>query len=225
VGDDQRGAAELLLEVRLEPFDAGEVEVVGGLVEEQQFGVAQQQAREGQARALAAAEDGDGPRELVAREAQPHQRGLGSAFVLVAAGVLELRLQRAELPEQVMARVRLRFGDLALQLAHPPLRLEQLGEGAQRGVVQAHLRGQVGLLLHEADAQALAAVHAAGVGLRGAGDDPQQRRLARPVRPDQADRLALVQAERGRIEHAAAGEHHADFIQRYQGHWASLTVV
>ena len=101
-----------------------------------------------------------------AREAQPHQRRLGAAFVLVAAGVLEPRLQRAELPEQIVAPVRLRLGELALQLAHPPFRFEQVGEGAERGVVQAHLRAQVRLLLQEADAQTLAAVHAAGVGLQ-----------------------------------------------------------
>ena len=108
VRHDQRGAAELLLEIGFQPLDAGEVEVVGGLVEEEQVGLAEEKAREGEARALAAAEDGDGAGEFLAAEAQAHQHRGSAVLALVAAGVLEPVLEPAELPEKVLAPVRVR---------------------------------------------------------------------------------------------------------------------
>ena len=55
-------------------------------------------------------------------------------------------------------------------------------------------------------------------GCERARDDPEDRRLARAVGADEADRLALLEAERRRVQHAAPGEGYADVVKRYKGH-------
>ena len=76
-------------EVALEPLQRGDVEVVGGLVEQQQGGVAGQRPRQRGARELAAGEAVERPVELLVAEAEPVQRADGADAPIPAAGVLE----------------------------------------------------------------------------------------------------------------------------------------
>ena len=88
VRDEDDGGVERG-ELRLEPFEARDVEVVRRLVEQQQVGVAAERARERGARQLAARERLQAPVEVVVVEAEPAQDGRLPLAPVVAAGVLE----------------------------------------------------------------------------------------------------------------------------------------
>ena len=89
----------VLLQEALEPVDALGVEVVGGLVEQQQVGVAEQQPAQGHAAALATGERGDVG--VVGRAAQRVHGDLDVALEAPRVGggdlVLQVGLQRADL--------------------------------------------------------------------------------------------------------------------------------
>src|SRR5262249_26460987 len=76
-------------------------------------------------------------------------------------------------------------------------------------VEDGHVRERGVVLEHEADAAILRArvgdvllgdLHDAPVGLLEAGDDPQERRLARAARPEQRGQRALGDLERDAVE-------------------------
>ena len=80
------------LQVRLEPLERLDVEVVGRLVEQQQVGIAGQRPRQRGARELAAGERRQRAVEVRVAEPEPVQRRVDALAPVVAAGVLELRL-------------------------------------------------------------------------------------------------------------------------------------
>ncbi len=69
VRDDQRCPVEAVQPV-FQPFEHGDVEVVGGFVEQQQVRLFQQDARQHQAGLLAAGEVGDGGVEVEVAQAE-----------------------------------------------------------------------------------------------------------------------------------------------------------
>ena len=75
VGDEHHGGVQRL-QMGLEPFQRGDVEVVGRLVEQQEVGVPGQGARERGARQLAARERGQRAVEVLVAEAEAVQRGV-----------------------------------------------------------------------------------------------------------------------------------------------------
>ncbi len=91
--DDQRRAAPLA-QVAFQPFHRLDIQVVGRLVQDQQVGVGEQQARQHRPRALPAGKLRDGAVVIVGVEAQPAQRLADARLVGVAAAALELVLQR-----------------------------------------------------------------------------------------------------------------------------------
>ncbi len=92
VGDEQQRAG-VLAQPRLEPQDGVEVEMVGGLVEQQQVGAAHERARHVEAHAPAAGELGHGARLVGHAEAEAvHQRG-GAGAGVVAAHAGEMRVE------------------------------------------------------------------------------------------------------------------------------------
>ena len=92
VGHEDEGA-RVGEEVLLEPLDGVDVEVVGGLVEEEQVGGGEQAARQGGARELAAGQREQAALEERGRQAQPLDHALELGLVAVAAGELEAVLQ------------------------------------------------------------------------------------------------------------------------------------
>ena len=97
-------AASRPVEVALEPLERGDVEVVGGLVEEQQVGVARERARERRARELAAREAVEPAVEGVVGEAQAVERAERPRPPVPAARVLEPRLGLGVAVEQGVRR-------------------------------------------------------------------------------------------------------------------------
>ena len=196
MGDGDDGAL-VLLEVLLEPEHALGVEVVGGLVQQQQVGLLQQQLAQRHATALAAGEVGDG---LVAgRAAQRVHRLLELRVEVPAVLGVDLGLELAHLLHQ---RVEVRVGlghlladgvealDLLEQLAHALLDVLQDG----LGLVQRRL------LQQDADAVAGAEARLAVGGLVQPRHDLQDRRLAGAVGADHADLRARVEAHGDVIE-------------------------
>ena len=183
-GDQERARASP--EVLLEPFEGVEVEVVGGLVEQQQVRVGDDQAGQRRPRLLAARQRGRWLRPLVAREAEPGQRGLDPQVEGVPAEDLELveELGIGGLGDPAVAL------EAGQRLGHPvevrgtcPDGGPQVGRGHERLV-------EVRLLGEQPERQAALAVHLAAVGLVASGGEPQERRLAGAVRADEADPVA-----------------------------------
>ncbi len=82
--------------------------------------------------------------------------------------------------------------------------------------------GQLRLLLHERDSQAVAALKLAVIHLQRACDDFQQRGFAGAVAADQADALADLHGEAGSVEEGAVAEGGMSVENRDEGHTFSL---
>ena len=192
MGDDQHRARELL-EERLEPGQAVEVEVVGRLVEQQDRGAREQHAGQQRAGGLAAAEG-----------AERHvERHMGDAERVARA--VELRVQRPspERPEAVLGvAVRGQCVGLVqalLELRELVVQPPDLAEGGAEQAVDRQLRPRR-LLRQVADPVARPERHAAALRSIDAGEHPQQRRLARAVAAHQRHAAGARQRQVERFE-------------------------
>ncbi len=213
-------AAVELLEVVLEPLHRRQVEVVGGLVEEQQRGVGEQQGGECRAHAPAAAELGERAVLVGAPEPQAveHPARLGLERMLVVelevvldlAGALEQRAERrvvgGDALEPLVERVELdpHLGDRAVGL-HGALEHGAvvalgglLGQVAEPAPARQHPRARLGpeLAQHDPDERGLAGPVGPHQGAAIAGRE-------HPVEPVEQDALADAVLEVVELDHAA----------------------
>ncbi len=176
---DHDHGGRLPLQPRLQPHDGVEVEVVGGLVEQQQVGGPQQGARERQAVAPAAGERGDRARRVGLRKTEPVQDRAGfrrdGALVQLGEGRHGVR------EPQVVVRP-LRRGELRAR------RRERRVAG-QHVVDRRDVRA-LDVLRHVGDARGGRRLQLAPVDRQFTEDGREQRRLAAAVGADQADALA-----------------------------------
>ena len=180
-GDD---GAVVLLQVTLQPCDRFRVEVVGGLVEQEQVGLAQEQAAQCNPAPLTAGERRD--LGVAGRRAQRVHRDVELAVEVPPVDRIDLVLQLGLLGEEL---VEVGVG-LAHRVADGLEPVEQvLGAGDAVGDVAEHVLAGVeyGLLGQETDAEAGRDPALARVAVVLAGDDPEQARLARTVVPEHAD--------------------------------------
>ena len=220
VGDEQQRTAELDQKL-LQPADGLDVEVVGGLVEQQQVGLGDQRPRQ-QHPALEAAGQ---LRELGIRvQPQARQHRLDAVGVAPAASRLEPVLD-ARQPFQ--RRLRAVLGD-------PPagrVPVAQVGgqpaQGVRDPVVDPALQVLGYRLLQPGDAQPVGNPALTAVRGQFAGDDAQQRALAGAVAAHQADPFALLQPQVGPLEQRGAAEGKRDIAQGEETHgrFGSLAVV
>ena len=117
VADDEDGAV-VVGDKATQPLDAFEVQVVGGLVQKQQVGMAQEELGERDAHLPAARELGARALKVGDLKAQAGQDLAGVALELVAAQVLKAVLDLAVLVEECVDVLALlgELGDLGLQL-------------------------------------------------------------------------------------------------------------
>ena len=117
MADDEDGAV-VAGDKAAQPLDALEVQVVGGLVQEEQVGVAQEELRQRNAHLPAAGELGAGALEVGDLKAQAGQDFAGVALEFVAAQVLKAVLDLAVLVKEGVDVLALlgELGDLGLQL-------------------------------------------------------------------------------------------------------------
>ena len=199
VGDGDDGAL-VRLEEALEPGDRLGVEVVRRLVEEQQVGRGEEEPAERDPAPLAAGERrhvavGFRKAERVHRAVERRVeapdvvpvdlvldgRLLGQERIEVDVGLGEARRDLVEAVEQVAHR------------SHPVL--DVLADGPARV--------EIGLLGEESDRRVRSELGDPARRLLEPGHDPQERRLARPVRPEDADLGAREERERDVREHLA----------------------
>ena len=181
-------------EVALEPFERGDVEVVGGLVEEEQVGIAGEGAGKRRAGQLAAREAREGAVELVVLEAEPVQGHEGLGAPVPAAGVLE-----AGLGGRVLLQHGLLFGPLrhlGLEVPQAPLEGNEVGAAGQHVVTQAQLGLARGPLVVQRRSRPLLEGELAAIGADLSGEHPKQGGLAGPVAARQRHAVAPLELER-----------------------------
>ena len=206
VAHEQHGTV-VAREELLEPLDAFEVQVVRGLVEQQQVRVAKQQLGQGDAHLPATGEVLGGLVEVLDGKPEAAQDGAGAAVELVAAQALEAVLGVAVLLEKGVELIALRrVGNLGLELG------DALAEAAdlrcrgldllERGLVT----GQLCLLLEVAHRGALLKAHGSLVWGLHSHDDLEKGRLAGAVRPNERPTLAGVELQRGALVEGASAK-------------------
>ena len=190
-------------QIVLQPLDGGQVQVVGGLVQEQKVRAQQQELAQFEARALPARERGHALVVLRAGKAQARQHPLQARAPAVAVLLLEAVGELGVVLRE--ARVLLRID--VVQLAHARLHLPELflhlkdaGKAGLHLLPDRALARQVVQLRVEADAQA--ARRAQGPAVVGvlAGEDLEQRGLARAVGADKAHAVVILHGQRHALE-------------------------
>ena len=176
---DQDHGGRLPLQPRLQPHHGVEVEVVGGLVEQQQVGGPQQGARERQPVAPAAGERRDGARGVGLREAEAvqHRAGFRRDGALVQFGDGRYGVREPQVVVRLLGRGEFRA------------RLGERRVAGQHVVDRREVRA-LDVLRHVGDAGGGRRLQFAGVDRQFAEDGREERRLAAAVGADQADALA-----------------------------------
>ncbi len=195
---DRDDGPRVLVEEPLEPLDRLGVEVVRGLIEQEQVGVLQKQPAEGHASLLAAGERRD--LGVVRRTAKGVHRDLDVALDIPCADrvdpVLERGLFRAD---GLVVGIRVRpFGH------HRVVLLDQavdFADAVEHVLLDVLGRVELRLLAEIANGEAGRQACLAVVPVIEAGHDPQQARLARAVWPDDADLGARVERDGDVLEH------------------------
>ena len=195
VGDGDHGAL-VLGEMTLEPFHRLGVQVVRRLVEQQQVRLAEQQAAERHATALAARERRD--RRVARRAAQRVHRVLDHAVEVPRVGGVDLLLQARELVRRLLGVVGRELVEALHERAQRPDAVEDVFADVARLVEDR-------LLLEHADAGAGRERGVAAELLVAARHDRQQRGFARPVVAEHADLGAVHEGQRDVLEHLAVG--------------------
>ena len=192
---DHQQAAAVVLQVVAEPDDRIGVQVVGGLVEQERLGVAEQDAGKLDAPALAA---GEGVQRLVEHPVgQPQARGhrgrlgLGSVPAEHGQPVAEVAVP----PDRLVRLDRVRVRHQRLGLAHVIAHLVQAA-GGEDPVEREHVKIAGPRVLREvADGPGMP--NGPGGGLAVARQDLSQGGLARAVAADETDTVPLGNLERG----------------------------
>jgi hypothetical protein len=182
----------------LEPQDRLEVEVVGGLIEQQRVRLHDQDPREPDAHLPAARERADVAVHLLGREAEAREHGARARLEPVAAERLEARLRLAvALDERVELALPLRVGERVLELVQLARRFGHGARAVERGLEHGLILELADVLAEVSDRRAAVDRDLPGVGLLLARDQPEDRGLAGAVRSDQPDLLAAVHRGRG----------------------------
>ena len=196
--DDGAGVAA---QEALEPLHRFQIEMVRRLVEQQHLGVADEQFRKRDAHLPTAGELGGGTGHVALGEAEAEQHASHFRLQRVAAEHL------VGVPRPAHGR-QLSFGgvraQLRLQLVQALLRFKNLGLGRDDLFEDGQVPHLDGLLLQIAHARPLGEEHAPLVRIVLAGDNVEQRRLARAVRAHERQPVVLFQAERHVVEQRAA---------------------
>ena len=195
-GHQQR--ALVALQEMLEPDQAFEIEMVARLVEQHHVRAHQQDARERNAHLPATGERTDVAVHHLLAEAQAGEHFARAAFERIAVELLETVLHLAVLRDDRVHLVR------ACRVRHRGFERVQFGGDLRhRARAGDHLgdraapRHLADVLAEVPDGDAAIDRDLAFVGHVLAGNQPEQRRLARAVRPDEPGLLALLQRRGG----------------------------
>ena len=195
---DQYHGPGALLQILLEPLYALDVEVVGGLVEEQHVGLSQQQLCQLDAHTPAARELTRGPVEIAALEAEAGERALNLGAEVQAAQHLEALLGARVALDEGHVGLALIVGALAhlgLHALDVGLQIVDVLEGQQRLIDHRAVAGQFHHLWQIAHRGAARRADRAGCGALLPCHYLQQCRLARTVLAGKGYAVAVVHDE------------------------------
>src|SRR5690606_17086234 len=181
----------------VEPGERGDVEVVGGLVEEQQIGILEEERRERRPHAPTAGERRGGLVEARAVEAEALEDPLRAVFAVVLLEMFELVVQLGERAREFELLL-LRGGRREGLLGGGESRLEALPARDRREhrLEERPLRGAHEVLREVADAGSPPKDELAGIRLGPACEDLHERGLARAVGSDEAHAVETGRASR-----------------------------
>ena len=200
MGDGDDGAL-VRLEEALEPGDGLGVEVVRRLVEEQQVGRGEEQPAERDPAPLAA-----GERRHVAvafREAERVHRAVERRVEAPDVVPVDLILHRRLLGEE-RVEVDVGLGEARRDLVEAVEQVAHRAHAVLDVLADVPARVELGLLREEADRRVRGELGDPARRLLEPGHDPQERRLAGPVRPEDAD-LGARAGTRARCSRAPGG--------------------
>ena len=201
VRDDEHGAAVARRE-SLEPRDRVEIEVVRGLVEEEQIGLLREDDAEVETAALAAGERRDRAREILVREAELHREHRHLSLELVAAREV---IAIGHVARGARARGSSRSPRRAAARASSARESDDLREAGEERAQHVAVGGDLVRLAVVGDLRVFPDDGGAGVGLELARDEAKQRRFAGAVRRDDGDALAEREGEGDVLEERVAG--------------------
>ena len=192
VGDGDDGAL-VRLEEALEPGDRLGVEMVRRLVEQEQVGRGEQEARERDPAPLAARKRGHVA--VAVRQAERIHRPVERRLEAPRVGTVDLLLHLCLLLEQ---RVEVGVGlrKLRRDLVEAVEQVALLADAVLDVLAHVPLGVELRLLGEHADGRSRRQLRDTARRLLEPGHDPQQRRLAGPVRTEHADLRAGEEAER-----------------------------
>ena len=221
VADDDDGAVEVPDEI-LEPLAPGEVEVRLGLVEQQQRRILDERRREADELALAAAEDAGRQLQLPLLQAQLEQQAAGATLERRAAGAV-VSVQQLRLPVQRAFQrgcvavdrwvVQLDIDSAQLRVDRPQVSPRAVERLASTPIVAQRV------LRQERDRETASPGRLSGVLLLVAGDDPQQRGLARSVAANDPDPRSVLDVQVQPVEDHARSVCLAYPAQGEEAHW------
>ena len=210
VRDEQNGAGMSSHGV-LEPFDRTDVEMIGRLVEQQQLRVRDERLGERRAPPPAA---GQLAHAVIGRQAELADDGCDAHVDVPAAAGVDFALQGFDFAQRGSV-----VGAVAVSRSNSAMRCELTGHAARHEVADELGRFVGELLLEQAPAQTSGLLDGAVVGLLGAGDQLQRRRLAGAVAADQAHALAGLDREIGVDEDSLLAEGDRNGVEAHQrGH-------
>ena len=191
----------------LQPLQRLDVEVVGGLVQQQHVGVRRQRPRQRGARQLPAGEGVQRALQVLLGEAQPARHHRRAVAPQVAPERLQPRLRAGVAVEGRLLGARCpALPHLLLQLRQLALRRQLLRAAGQHVLAQRHPALARGALVVQRHARALLQAELAFVDRLLPGQHPQQRRLAGAVAPGDRHPLAPLQLERHPAQQRFAGD-------------------
>ncbi len=192
VTHDQHAAGKIA-QVSLEPLSGLEVEVVGGLVQEEQVSRCHQLAGETKPAPLAAAQGVDllSPRPVgIESQALEHRRDPGVDGV--AIGALKLFQVPVIALQQFLRCPLAQLSDLCRMGQHLMLQRHQMGVGREGRVPHRLHSGKLPMLIEHRHPKAARAAHGAAGRILFTGDEAEQRGLATPISSHHAPALPLV---------------------------------
>ncbi len=188
---DEQDGAPVGSQVLLQPANRVDVEVVGGLVEQQHVGGAQQEAGEDHPHAPATGQLPHRTAGVLGPEAEAAEDAFGLGLQGVAAELLEAGLHLAVLVEHAGVTL----GQAAFQVLEALVQLGQRAAAVEGLVEHRALRVDRLVLGEVADAQVGRTVDLARVGSLQADHDLQQGGLAHAVGADERDAPTVAQDE------------------------------
>ena len=199
MADGNDGAA-VAAQVLLEPLRALDVEVIRGLVEEQEVGLSEQERRQRGPALLAAAEGVDRPLELGLSQAQAREHRGRPGLVLIAAALLVFVADALVPAEDGVEVLGAGVAHLLLKLSQLPLQVLEVGEALHSSLPERLSLREGGALRQVPGRRAAHEVDPPVLELQLTEDGPAEGGLAGAVGADEPDAVALIHGERDALE-------------------------